>query len=176
VTSSVVGNEDDDQLFYTKVYLNEELRNKFRIKLDHRADIFQNLNGAVGKRCSFLIHKVQPLTNLKPLSSAKLQLLLIFVLSADIELRFKGHEAYLQNTAYNTVPLVIHGNGPNKLVFNTLGNYLANSWNSEDGCLSCWDDSIVLEDKDVNVLLHIFSALRKEMVLVRTTTENKIIV
>ncbi|XP_021914399.1 procollagen-lysine,2-oxoglutarate 5-dioxygenase 1 isoform X2 [Zootermopsis nevadensis] len=114
VASSVVANEDDDQLFYTKVYLNEELRNKFRIKLDHRADIFQNLNGAV----------------------------------ADIELKFKGHEAYLQNTVYNTVPLVVHGNGLSKPVLNTLGNYLASSWNSEDGCLSCWDDSIILEDKD----------------------------
>lgn len=114
VTSSAVANDDDDQLFYTRLYLNEELRNKFRIKLDHRSDIFQNLNGAI----------------------------------ADVELMFRGQEAYLQNTVYNTVPLVVHGNGPSKLVLNTLGNYLANSWNPEDGCLSCWDDSIVLEDKD----------------------------
>ena len=49
MTSSAVANDDDDQLFYTKAYLNEELRNKFQIKLDHRADIFQNLNGAVGE-------------------------------------------------------------------------------------------------------------------------------
>jgi hypothetical protein len=49
VTSSAVANDNDDQLFYTKVYLNEELRNKLQIKLDHRADIFQNLNGAVGE-------------------------------------------------------------------------------------------------------------------------------
>jgi procollagen-lysine,2-oxoglutarate 5-dioxygenase len=49
VTSSAVANDEDDQLFYTKAYLNEELRNKLHIKLDHRADIFQNLNGAVGK-------------------------------------------------------------------------------------------------------------------------------
>ncbi|PNF43292.1 Procollagen-lysine,2-oxoglutarate 5-dioxygenase 3 [Cryptotermes secundus] len=114
VTSTAVANDDDDQLFYTKVYLNEELRDKFRIKLDHRSDIFQNLNGAI----------------------------------ADVELMFRGQEAYLQNTVYSTAPLVIHGNGPSKLVLNTLGNYLANSWNPEDGCLSCWDDSVVLEDKD----------------------------
>jgi hypothetical protein len=49
VTSSAVANDDDDQLFYTKAYLNEELRNKVQIKLDHRADLFQNLNGAVGE-------------------------------------------------------------------------------------------------------------------------------
>lgn len=90
--------------------------------------------------------------------------MLIFVFVADIELKFKGHEAYLQNTVYNTVPLVVHGNGLSKPVLNTLGNYLASSWNSEDGCLSCWDDSIILEDKDVSVWLHIFRALVKWIV------------
>nr|CAD7196666.1 unnamed protein product [Timema douglasi] len=113
ITSSKVDDTDDDQLFYTKIYLNEKLRNKHKIKLDHKAEVFQCLNGAV----------------------------------SDVELRFKGREAYLQNTAYNTVPLVVHGNGRSKMVLNTLGNYLAKSWNSEDGCLSCWDDSILLEDK-----------------------------
>jgi hypothetical protein len=49
VASSTVANDDDDQLFYTRAYLNEDLRNKFRIKLDHRSEIFQNLNGAVGE-------------------------------------------------------------------------------------------------------------------------------
>jgi hypothetical protein len=49
VTSSAVANDDDDQLFFTRVYLNEELRNKFHIKLDHRSEIFQNLNGAIGE-------------------------------------------------------------------------------------------------------------------------------
>jgi hypothetical protein len=77
------------------------------------------------------------------------------MLTADVELMFRGQEAYLQNTVYNTVPLVVHGNGPSKLVLNTLGNYLAKSWNPEDGCLSCWDDSIVLEEKDVSVMLAI---------------------
>jgi hypothetical protein len=75
------------------------------------------------------------------------------VLAGDVELMFSGQEAYLQNTAYNTVPLVVHGNGPSKLVLNTLGNYLANSWSPQDGCLSCWDDSFVLEDTDVSVEL-----------------------
>ncbi|KAK7792169.1 hypothetical protein R5R35_005128 [Gryllus longicercus] len=113
ITSAEIKNTDDDQLFFTKIYLNEELREKFNIKLDHRSTIFQNLNGA----------------------------------TSDVELRFKGREAYLQNTVYNTNPLVVHGNGHSKLVLNSLGNYLANSWNPEDGCLSCWDNSIGLEDK-----------------------------
>ncbi|KFM79073.1 Procollagen-lysine,2-oxoglutarate 5-dioxygenase 3, partial [Stegodyphus mimosarum] len=48
VTSSSLKDEDDDQLFYTKVYLDEDLRKKWGMKLDHKAEIFQNLNGAVG--------------------------------------------------------------------------------------------------------------------------------
>lgn len=84
---------------------------------------------------------------------------LIFMFAADVELRFKGQEAYLHNTAYNTFPLVVHGNGLSKLVLNTLGNYLANSWNPEDGCLSCWDDSFALEDKDVSAVVHILLEL-----------------
>ncbi|KAH6934059.1 hypothetical protein HPB50_019801 [Hyalomma asiaticum] len=48
VSSSDLEDDADDQLFYTKVYLNEDLRRKWGIKLDHKAEIFQNLNGAVG--------------------------------------------------------------------------------------------------------------------------------
>ncbi|XP_062554119.1 procollagen-lysine,2-oxoglutarate 5-dioxygenase [Armigeres subalbatus] len=36
---------DDDQLYYTKAYLDEKLRNELNIKLDHTASLFQNLNG-----------------------------------------------------------------------------------------------------------------------------------
>ncbi|XP_055605130.1 procollagen-lysine,2-oxoglutarate 5-dioxygenase [Uranotaenia lowii] len=41
-----VKDHDDDQLYYTKVYLNEKLREELNIKLDHTAALFQNLNGA----------------------------------------------------------------------------------------------------------------------------------
>lgn len=40
--------KDDDQLFYTQQYLNEDIRAALKIKLDHKGEIFQNLNGAVG--------------------------------------------------------------------------------------------------------------------------------
>merc|ERR1712226_190009 len=43
---SDVEDDEDDQLYYTHIYLNEELREKWQIKLDHYADIFQNMNGA----------------------------------------------------------------------------------------------------------------------------------
>ena len=38
--------DDDDQLYYTHIYLDENLRNKWSIKLDHYAVLFQNMNGA----------------------------------------------------------------------------------------------------------------------------------
>lgn len=69
----------------------------------------------------------------------------LLILIADVELRFKGKESYLQNTAYNTVPLILHGNGLSKLVLNSLGNYLAHSWTPDEGCLSCWDKTIELD-------------------------------
>uniref|UniRef100_A0A0N4Z9N2 procollagen-lysine 5-dioxygenase n=1 Tax=Parastrongyloides trichosuri TaxID=131310 RepID=A0A0N4Z9N2_PARTI len=37
--------DDDDQLFFTKIYLNEELRSKHKMTLDSMSFIFQNLNG-----------------------------------------------------------------------------------------------------------------------------------
>ena len=49
VTQVPVADTDDDQLFYTKIFLNDELREQYKIKLDNRAEIFQNLNGAVCK-------------------------------------------------------------------------------------------------------------------------------
>lgn len=126
VTSAELNNSGDDQLFYTKIYLDQELRKKWSIKLDHKAEIFQNLNGAVG----------------------------------DVELRFKDDDAYLFNTAYNTNPLVIHGNGASKVVLNSLGNYLAKSWAPQDGCQICNEDKISLEslkgEQYPNVVMGLF--------------------
>ncbi|XP_034024550.1 procollagen-lysine,2-oxoglutarate 5-dioxygenase 2 isoform X2 [Thalassophryne amazonica] len=38
---------DDDQLFYTKIYLDPLQRENLNMTLDHKCQIFQNLNGAV---------------------------------------------------------------------------------------------------------------------------------
>jgi len=107
-----IKNTDDDQLFYTQIYLDPELKSKYKIKLDHKAELFQNLNGE----------------------------------QDNIELRFAGNEPFVHNLVYNTMPKVIHGNGPSKLFLSTLGNYIAESWNLEDGCLECWDDRLELEN------------------------------
>ncbi|XP_012246247.1 procollagen-lysine,2-oxoglutarate 5-dioxygenase [Bombus impatiens] len=47
LTHAPIKNKDDDQLFYTLAYLDEELRERHKIKLDHKSEIFQNLYGAV---------------------------------------------------------------------------------------------------------------------------------
>ncbi|XP_073840041.1 procollagen lysyl hydroxylase [Musca autumnalis] len=41
-----IDNLEDDQLYYTKSFLNEELREKLSMKLDTESKVFQNLNGA----------------------------------------------------------------------------------------------------------------------------------
>ena len=47
-------------------------------------------------------------------------------------MKFNGAEPYIENSLHATVPALIHGNGPAKKVLNSLGNYLAKSWNTED--------------------------------------------
>ncbi|CAF5147544.1 unnamed protein product, partial [Rotaria magnacalcarata] len=39
----------DEQIFFTKVFLDESSRNKWSIVLDKRADVFMNLNGAINE-------------------------------------------------------------------------------------------------------------------------------
>ena len=105
VNQTKINNLDDDQLFYTEIYLNESLRKHLNIKLDHKSVLFQNLNGASG----------------------------------ELQLKFddKTGRAFVVNTAYSTEPLVLHGNGPSKIVLNSLGNYLANAWSPKSGCNAC---------------------------------------
>ncbi|XP_022905194.2 procollagen-lysine,2-oxoglutarate 5-dioxygenase isoform X2 [Onthophagus taurus] len=44
-----IENMDDDQLFFTEAYLDDELREKLSMKLDHESEMFQNLNGAMSE-------------------------------------------------------------------------------------------------------------------------------
>ncbi|XP_053633832.1 procollagen-lysine,2-oxoglutarate 5-dioxygenase 1 [Cherax quadricarinatus] len=48
VSSQDISNLDDDQLYYTQIFLDKNLREKYKIKLDTQANIFQNLNGQLG--------------------------------------------------------------------------------------------------------------------------------
>uniref|UniRef100_A0A8C4GN35 procollagen-lysine 5-dioxygenase n=1 Tax=Dicentrarchus labrax TaxID=13489 RepID=A0A8C4GN35_DICLA len=51
-----------------------------------------------------------------------------------------------RNVAYDTLPVVIHGNGPTKLQLNYLGNYVPTAWTFENGCGICDDDLLLLND------------------------------
>lgn len=48
LTVETIDDTGDDQLFYTKVYINKDVREKLNIKLDHQSEVFQNLYGAAG--------------------------------------------------------------------------------------------------------------------------------
>lgn len=113
---------DDDQLYYTKIYLNEDLRKKYNIKLDLESFLFQNLNGHIGDvEIRFTQGQVIDETNA---------------------------DAFLFNKIYQTKPLIIHGNGLSKVALNSLGNYLAKSWHPATGCLSCHESQTNLDTLD----------------------------
>lgn len=48
ILKTLVKNKDDDQLYYTKAFLDPNIRKKHKIKLDNESEVFQNLNGASG--------------------------------------------------------------------------------------------------------------------------------
>lgn len=94
---------DSDQLFYTKAFLDPEKREKINITLDNRSRVFQNLYGGVD----------------------------------DIVLKFENGKVRARNVVHDTLPVVIHGNGPTKLQLNYLGNYVPRVWTFETGCTVC---------------------------------------
>jgi len=49
VTHHEIQNHEDDQLYYTKLYLDENFRKQHKFKLDHKSVIFQNMNGATSE-------------------------------------------------------------------------------------------------------------------------------
>ncbi|CAF1049888.1 unnamed protein product [Didymodactylos carnosus] len=103
ITSQSINDDEDDQLFYTKIFLNEFSRSKWSIVLDTGAEIFLNLNGAI----------------------------------EEIKLEVNGDEVYIHNTRTDSIPAIIHGNGPSKRSLNYLSNYLARVWSPTLGCLQC---------------------------------------
>lgn len=60
LVSKEIQNTEDDQLYYTKIFLDSDMRSKLNIKLDTQAKIFQNLNGNIGELIQICIKCVQP--------------------------------------------------------------------------------------------------------------------
>ncbi|XP_069774801.1 procollagen-lysine,2-oxoglutarate 5-dioxygenase 1 isoform X3 [Narcine bancroftii] len=106
--------KDDDQLFYTKMYVDPKKRASLNITLDHRCRIFQNLNGALD----------------------------------EVVLKFEEAQVRARNVAHDSLPVIIHGNGPTKIQLNYLGNYIPKVWTFETGCTECEKDTIRLPEKD----------------------------
>ncbi|XP_033841716.1 procollagen-lysine,2-oxoglutarate 5-dioxygenase 2 isoform X2 [Periophthalmus magnuspinnatus] len=115
---------DDDQLFYSKIYVDPLQRLNLNMTLDHKCQIFQNLNGAVD----------------------------------EVLLKFGTDRVRVRNTAYDSLPVVVHGNGNTKMYLNYLGNYVPNAWNYEHGCSHCDEDNVDLSElrELPNVLIGIF--------------------
>lgn len=97
---------ESDQLFFTKIYINPEKRKSINITLDSKCRLFQNLHGALD----------------------------------EVVLKFEDSRSRARNMLYDTLPVVVHGNGPTKLQINYLGNYIPKVWSFETGCTVCHED------------------------------------
>ncbi|XP_028848961.1 procollagen-lysine,2-oxoglutarate 5-dioxygenase 1 [Denticeps clupeoides] len=58
----------------------------------------------------------------------------------EVVLKFEDGRVRARNILYDTLPVLVHGNGPTKLQINYLGNYIPNTWNFEKGCTVCSED------------------------------------
>ncbi|KAJ8016418.1 hypothetical protein DPEC_G00007010 [Dallia pectoralis] len=98
--------DDSDQLFFTKIYINPEKRKSINITLDNKCRMFQNLYGSLD----------------------------------EVVLKFEDGRVRARNVLYDTLPVIVHGNGPTKLQINYLGNYIPKVWTFETGCSWCLED------------------------------------
>ncbi|XP_032420465.1 procollagen-lysine,2-oxoglutarate 5-dioxygenase 1 [Xiphophorus hellerii] len=58
----------------------------------------------------------------------------------EVVLKFEDGRVRARNVQYDTLPVILHGNGPTKLQMNYLGNYVPNSWTFESGCTACLEN------------------------------------
>lgn len=68
-------------------------------------------------------------------------------------MKFDEDDTVIVNTVYQSSPVVIHGNGPSKILLNSLGNYLAKSWVYGHDCLACKENTKDLKELEVRNLL-----------------------
>ncbi|OXB64355.1 hypothetical protein ASZ78_009938 [Callipepla squamata] len=74
----------------------------------------------------------------------------------EVVLKFENARVRARNLLYDTLPVIIHGNGPTKLQLNYLGNYIPQIWTFETGCTVC-DEGLrsltAVKDEAVPVIL-----------------------
>uniref|UniRef100_A0A4W4DYX2 Procollagen-lysine,2-oxoglutarate 5-dioxygenase 1 n=1 Tax=Electrophorus electricus TaxID=8005 RepID=A0A4W4DYX2_ELEEL len=100
--------DDSDQLYYTKLYIDPEKR----VSVLHAPYVLPMLSK--GKAFWCLLHEVV--------------------------LKFEDGRVRARNVMYDTLPVIVHGNGPTKLQINYLGNYIPKVWTFETGCTVCNED------------------------------------
>ncbi|NP_001093074.2 procollagen-lysine,2-oxoglutarate 5-dioxygenase 1 precursor [Takifugu rubripes] len=98
--------DDSDQLFFTRIYIDAAKRKSINITLDSKCRLFQNLLGSLD----------------------------------EVVLKFEDGRVRARNLLHDTLPVIIHGNGPTKLQVNYLGNYIPNAWTFETGCTVCHEE------------------------------------
>ena len=76
----------------------------------------------------------------------------------NVEVRFAEGNPYLHNLVFDTMPMILHGNGPSKMFLNTVANYIPANWHAEEGCLDCWRDNLDFKSlvETPRVLLAVF--------------------
>uniref|UniRef100_A0A3Q3MJI0 Procollagen-lysine,2-oxoglutarate 5-dioxygenase 1 n=1 Tax=Labrus bergylta TaxID=56723 RepID=A0A3Q3MJI0_9LABR len=123
MVSDWTGKDDDsDQLFFTKIYIDPAKRKSINITLDTKCRLFQNLHGALD----------------------------------EVVLKFEDGRVRARNVLYDTLPVIIHGNGPTKLQINYLGNYIPNTWTFETGCTVCHEELRPLTSEYPLVVIGVF--------------------
>ncbi|XP_028597444.2 procollagen-lysine,2-oxoglutarate 5-dioxygenase 1 isoform X2 [Podarcis muralis] len=70
----------------------------------------------------------------------------------EVVLKFENGRVRARNLAFDTLAVVIHGNGPTKLQLNYLGNYIPRTWTFETGCTVCNESLKSLADLKEDVL------------------------
>ncbi|KAB1283639.1 Procollagen-lysine; 2-oxoglutarate 5-dioxygenase 2 [Camelus dromedarius] len=68
----------------------------------------------------------------------------------EVVLKFENGKARAKNVFYETLPVVINGNGPTKILLNYFGNYVPNAWTQDSGCTLCEMDTVDLSTLDVS--------------------------
>ncbi|KAI0987467.1 hypothetical protein GJ496_005508 [Pomphorhynchus laevis] len=55
----------------------------------------------------------------------------------DISIVYVNEFTKIKNNKMETFPMIIHGNGPTKIILNRIGNYIGGTWSPGTGCTSC---------------------------------------
>uniref|UniRef100_A0A8C9WRR2 Procollagen-lysine,2-oxoglutarate 5-dioxygenase 1 n=1 Tax=Scleropages formosus TaxID=113540 RepID=A0A8C9WRR2_SCLFO len=105
---------ESDQLFYTKIYITPE----------KRVHALKSINITLDSKCRLFQNLYGALD--------------------EVVLKFEDGRVRARNVMYDTLPVIVHGNGPTKLQINYLGNYIPQTWTFETGCTVCDEDQRLL--------------------------------